>query len=67
MPSSDHASEEEFQRLIIELMIREEMGKRNKQYNSERPYLRVPAPEPRPAERVEEVAPNERGVVIIDI
>ena len=67
MPSSNHVSEEELRRLIIESMIREEMDKCNKQYNSERPYLRAPAPAPRPVERVEEDAPSERGVVIVDI
>ncbi len=67
MPSSNHVSEEELRRLIIESMIRKEMDERNKQYNNERPYLRAPAPAPKYIERVEKDAPSEGGVVIIDI
>ena len=67
MPSSNHVSEEELRRLIIESMIREEEERRSKQYISERPYLRAPSPVPPPVERADEDAPSERGVVIVDI
>lgn len=66
MPNSEYISDEEFQQLIVEAMIREQKEKQQK-YIEVRPCLHAPALEPVPLRHAEEDAPEERRVIVIDI